>query len=268
MDFPNIDPVALQIGPFAIRWYALAYLAGFMIGWRYALYLAGKIDGFKPTRTQIDDFLVWAIPGVILGGRIGYVLFYNFEYYSEYPLQALKVWEGGMSFHGGALGMIFAMIMYASIHKIPLFRLTDIICCTVPIGLFFGRLANFANGELFGRVTNVSWGVIFPHGGPEPRHPSQIYEAFFEGLVLFVILYLLARADYLNRYSGMISGMFLFLYGVFRFGIEYTREPDAQLGLIIGDLSMGQILCLPMIIVGLLIMWKARTLNGSTTAAR
>ena len=175
LEFPNIDPVALALGPIQIRWYALAYLAGFLLGWRYCLHLAGlsaRAGAQRPNREDIDDFLPWVILGVILGGRIGYVLFYQFELYAQHPLEALKIWHGGMSFHGGALGVIAALIIYPIVRKFPHLRLADMVCACVPIGLFFGRVANFINGELFGRITDSPLGMVFPGGGPFPRHPS------------------------------------------------------------------------------------------------
>ena len=256
--FPDIDPVALSLGPIEIRWYALAYLAGFLLGWQYALYLAGldseRKDHVKRiVKTVIDDFLPWAILGVIIGGRLGYVLFYQPEMYWHDPLQVPQIWRGGMSFHGGALGMIGAMIIYSYAKKLPLLRLTDVVCCAVPIGLFFGRLANFINGELFGRETYVSWGVIFPRGGDFPRHPSQLYEAGLEGLLLFLILWLLARRQGVRDKPGLLSGVFLIGYGVARSFAELYREPDIQIGLIAGAVTMGQILCVPMILGGLVL---------------
>lgn len=269
--FPDIDPVALTLGPLQIRWYALAYLAGFLGGWRYALHLAGQysaqIKGWRPNRDDIDDFLSYAVIGVIVGGRLGYVLFYNAEYYWANPLEALKIWEGGMAFHGGALGVILAMIVYSLVRKVPLLRLSDIVCMVVPIGLFFGRMANFINSELYGRVTNVSWGMVFPHGGGEPRHPSQLYEAFFEGLVLFVILLILNKIKSVRERYGVISGAFLCGYALFRFGIEYYREPDFHLGFIIQDLSMGQILCVPMFILGAGVILYSLSCQSKATKA-
>lgn len=247
--FPDIDPVALQIGPLAIRWYSLAYLGGFVLGWRYALYLAGLAPALKPSREAVDNFLPWAVLGVILGGRLGYVLFYQPALYAANPLDALKVWEGGMAFHGGALGVIIALMLYAWQQKIPLLRLSDIVCAVVPIGLFLGRVANFINGELFGRPTDQPWGVIFPAGGPMLRHPSQLYEAILEGLVLFIILWALRRKT-LER-PGLVTGTFLAGYGAFRLFVEIFREPDAHLGFIIGSASMGQLLSIPMIALGI-----------------
>ena len=254
MDFDifQIDPVAFAIGPLVIRWYALAYLAGFILGWRYCLKLAARAPDMRPNATDIDDFLTWAVIGVILGGRIGYVLFYQLDYYIGEPIEALKIWRGGMSFHGGVLGVSVAMIGFSIKNKIPLLRLSDIICAAAPIGLFFGRIANFINAELYGRASNLPWAVKFPNID-EPRHPSQIYEALLEGLVLFIILYVLIRRP--NISAGVVSGAFLIGYGIFRAMIEFVREPDAQIGLIGGFISMGQILCLPMIFGGLVIIF-------------
>lgn len=251
LTFPDIDPVALWIGPLPIRWYALAYMAGFLLGWRYALYLAGKTSDQRPNRDDIDDFLPWAVLGVILGGRLGYVLFYNFDMYLQSPLSVFKLWQGGMSFHGGMLGVIVALLIYPSLKKISHLRLADIVCACVPIGLFFGRLANFINGELYGRITDFSLGMVFPYGGPEPRHPSQLYEAGLEGMLLFFVLFVMMKAQSVRSVPGLVSGVFVFLYGSFRFLIEFVREPDAHLGLFDIGLSMGQMLSLPMILAGL-----------------
>lgn len=259
LEFPNIDPVALEIGPVVIRWYALSYMAGFLLGWQYCMKLARLDGGVRPSPEDMDDFLPWAILGVILGGRLGYVLFYQFGYYLDNPLAALQVWNGGMSFHGGALGVILAMIIYAAVKKISFFRFSDIVVCAVPIGLFFGRVANFVNGELFGRASDVPWAMVFPMGGDEARHPSQLYEAVLEGAVLFLILGTLIRIEAVRSRPGILGGAFLAGYGFFRGLIEFFREPDAHLGLIGEALSMGQILSLPMIIFGLgLCVWAYR----------
>lgn len=252
-EFPNIDPVAVAIGPLQIRWYALAYLAGFLLGWRYCMKLAGAPDKKRtrrPDAQDIDDFLPWVVLGVILGGRLGYVLFYNFEYYLAHPAHIPFIWEGGMSFHGGALGVIAVTLIYARKHKIDLLRLSDILAASVPIGLFFGRIANFINGELYGRVTDSPLGMVFPHGGPEPRHPSQLYEAFLEGMVLFIVLALMAQSEKIRNKPGVIAGTFLIGYGIFRAFIENFREPDAQLGFLAMGLTMGQVLCIPMVLGG------------------
>ena len=255
--FPEIDPVAFSVGPLAVRWYALAYLAGFIGGWQYCLYLCGLNPNHRPNRDDIDNFLPYAILGVILGGRIGYVLFYQFDVYANSPLDIFKVWEGGMAFHGGALGVIIALLIFSWVNKIQLLRLSDIVCACVPIGVFFGRLANFVNGELFGRPTGQPWGVIFPFGGPEPRHPSQLYEALLEGALLFAILLLLYKNSKVRQHPGVVTGAFLVGYASFRMGVEQFREPDAHLGFIIGEISMGQILSTPMLLLGLFIIGYA-----------
>ena len=257
LPFPEIDPVAFSIGPLMVRWYALAYIGGFLVGWRYALYLCGLSKDARPNAADIDDFLPWGILGVILGGRIGYVLFYQLPMYIADPLEILKVWNGGMSFHGGAAGAIVAMVIYAMVKKIPLLRLTDLFCCAVPIGLLFGRVANFINGELFGRATDVAWGMVFPYCGPMPRHPSQLYEAALEGVVLFIVLFLLARRDSIRNKPGILSGVFLIGYGISRIIVEFFREPDVQIGYIMYLFTMGQVLCGPRILGGLYVVFYA-----------
>ena len=248
----HIDPVAFAIGPLVVRWYALAYLAGFLLGWRYCLSLAARNKNERPNAEDIDEFLTWAVIGVILGGRLGYVLFYQLDFYMSAPLEIVKLWKGGMSFHGGVLGVMIAMIFYAKRHDIKLLALSDIVCAAAPIGLFFGRLANFINGELYGRVTMLPWGVEFP-GAIGPRHPSQLYEAVLEGCVLFVLLYQLIRMPGIK--TGTVSGVFLLGYGLFRGLVEFVRAPDAHIGLIGEFISMGQILCLPMIVGGALLIF-------------
>ena len=255
IDFPNIDPVAFSVFGMPIRWYALAYIAGFLLGWQYCLYLAGlKKEGERPNKTDIDDYLPWAILGVIVGGRIGYVFFYQPELYLADPLEAFRLWHGGMSFHGGILGVIVSMIIYTYVHKISFLRLADMLACVVPIGLFFGRIANFVNGELFGRVTNVSWGVVFPRGGEMPRHPSQLYEAILEGLLLLLVLWIARRYFHALERPGVASGIFLAGYGISRVIVEFFREPDLQIGLIGGVISMGQVLSIPMILGGVVLI--------------
>lgn len=255
LDFPNIDPVAFALGPIEIRWYALAYMAGFILGWQYCLYLAGKNrPGIRPFKTDIDDFLPWAVLGVILGGRIGYVFFYQPELYWDDPLEALKIWRGGMAFHGGISGVIIALFAFCTLRKIPVLRFADMLACVTPIGLFFGRIANFINGELFGRVSDVPWAFNFPRGGDMPRHPSQLYEAALEGLVLFVILLGLSRFERVRERPGVLAGVFLSGYGIFRAFVEFFREPDIQIGFVFETFTMGQILCLPMILGGLAVI--------------
>ncbi len=256
--FPDIDPVAFSLGPLVVRWYALAYLAGILIGWRYILRLIRLDAPPALKKDDIDDFLPWAVLGVILGGRLGYILFYQFSLYMEHPLEILKLWHGGMSFHGGAAGVIAAMMIYAWKRRMSFFRLTDLVCCAVPIGLFFGRIANFVNGELFGRVTASPLGMVFPHGGPDPRHPSQLYEAVLEGLVLGLILFLMVRNERIRSRSGLISAAFLAGYGIARFIIEFFREPDPQIGTIAGVFTMGQMLCLPMLAGAALVVYLSQ----------
>lgn len=268
MDFPNIDPIAFSVGPLIIRWYALAYLVGFLGGWKYCIWLASKEIKLLPTREQIDDFLPWAILGVIAGGRIGYVLFYQLPYYAGDPLSALKIWQGGMSFHGGALGVIIALFIYAFAKKIPLLRLTDIVCAAVPIGVFFGRIANFINSELWGRVTDKPWGVIFPNGGELARHPSQLYEAALEGFVLFWVLFALYLFPATRNRPGIVTGAFLAGYGLFRMIVENYREPDAHLGFIYGSISMGQILSVPMVMLGLGVIGYALLKGHSNVSSK
>lgn len=252
--FPQIDPVALAIGPVVIRWYALAYMAGFIGGWYATKAFLRKYASPYLKPEFFDDLLTWVVVGVILGGRFGYIAFYNAGYYLDNPADILKLWHGGMAFHGGLVGVITAMFLFAWKHKIPFFALADRVAVVTPIGLFFGRIANFINGELHGRVTDVAWAVDFPHV-EYPRHPSQIYEALTEGLTLFIILVLLQHRQYVRDRIGVLSGTFLAGYALFRFMVEFTREPDAQLGFIGFDvLSMGQLLCIPMFLAGVAII--------------
>ncbi len=252
--FPALDPVAIALGPFAIRWYALSYIAGLLIGWRYCLFLADRPPR-RVGRNDIDDFLLWATLGIVLGGRVGYVLFYQPGYYSLHPLEALYLWHGGMSFHGGALGVTTAILLFTRARAIPIFAFSDIICSAIPIGLFFGRIANFINGELFGRPTDAPWAVVFPAGGPVPRHPSQLYEAFCEGLLLFVVLFVAERSG-ARRHPGVVTGLFLAGYAVARMSGELFRQPDVQLGYLIFGTTMGQLLSIPVLIAGIvLIVW-------------
>ena len=253
MVFPNLDPVAFSLGPLVVRWYALAYLAGFIAGWRWCMVMASR-DPSVPRPELFDEFLSWAVLGVVLGGRLGYILFYNFDQYLDHPLEAFRVWHGGMSFHGGMIGVIVAAYVFTHIKKIPLLAFTDLLSCVAPIGLGLGRMANFVNGELFGRQTDVPWGVIFPRGGAMPRHPSQLYEAAAEGLLMLLVMFLLSRQPKIRARKGFLSGTFLTIYGIMRFGIEFFREPDPQLGFLFAGATMGQLLCVPMIIVGVFIL--------------
>lgn len=251
--FPQIDPVLIQVGPIAIRWYALAYIAGLLLGWRYVRHLA-KAPPRVASSDDVDDFLIWATVGVVLGGRLGYVLFYNVQYYLSDPWAALEVWRGGMSFHGGMLGVICAMALFCRRRQMPFFAFTDVIACATPIGLFLGRVANFINAELYGRPTEVAWAVVFPGGGPLPRHPSQLYEAALEGLVLFVVLYLLWRAEWVRRRYGILSGAFLVGYAMARIFVEIFREPDEHIGYLAFGTTMGQWLSVPMLLLGLFLI--------------
>ena len=257
--FPVIDPVAFEIGPLQIRWYALAYLAGFIGGWRYAVYLARRFPG-PPSAGDIDDLLTWVVIATILGGRLGYVLFYNPAHFLEHPGQILAVWQGGMSFHGGLLGVVLAVAWFARVRRIPPLTLGDVVAPAVPIGLFFGRIANFVNGELYGRPTDLPWGMVFPAADAQPRHPSQLYEAALEGVLLFVVLAVLAGRPGVQARAGLLTGAFLAGYGIVRFLVEFTRAPDPQLaGLVAAThLSMGQLLSLPMVAIGIWLMVRAR----------
>jgi len=262
--FPAIDPVAVAIGPFVVRWYALAYIAGLLIGWRYCLVLADRPPRLIERR-DIDDFLVWATLGVVLGGRIGYVLFYQPGYYLQHPVEALYLWHGGMSFHGGALGATLAILLFTRARGLVVLAFSDVIAEAIPIGLFFGRIANFINGELFGRETDVPWAMAFPNGGPVPRHPSQLYEAVCEGLLLFLLL-LIAEHRGARRRPGIVTGLFLVGYAVARMSGELFRQPDAQLGFLVLGTTMGQLLSIPVLIAGILLIWWARRQPASTAA--
>jgi phosphatidylglycerol---prolipoprotein diacylglyceryl transferase len=256
--FPDIHPVAIEIGPLAIRWYALAYIAGIVLGWRYALYLVGRPPVFM-TRQDMDDFILWLTLGIILGGRLGYVLFYKPGYYLDNPLEALALWHGGMSFHGGLIGVLLAVYLFARKRGFSGLALGDIVATVTPIGLFFGRIANFINGELYGRISDVPWAMVFPgpEAGPLPRHPSQLYEALSEGLVLLALMTVVAHRPEIRERPGRVGGIFLIGYSIARLASELFREPDAHLGFILGPVTMGQILSLPMMLVGLALVWQS-----------
>ncbi|MEH2506248.1 phosphatidylglycerol:prolipoprotein diacylglycerol transferase [Bradyrhizobium sp. AZCC 1578] len=268
--FPAIDPVAISIGPFAIRWYALAYICGIVLGWIYARALIRKEKlwgGPAPIApVQLDDFILWVTIGIIVGGRTGYVLFYNPAIFIQNPIAIFKLWEGGMSFHGGFLGCVAAVMLFARTNNISILSLGDITTAVAPIGIFLGRLANFIKGELWGRPadSSVPWAMVFPDGGPLPRHPSQLYEAGLEGILLFVILAAMIRMGALKR-PGLILGSFIAIYGLARITSEFFREPDPQLGFLWDPqlgLTMGMLLSVPMIIAGaILIMmaWRRET---------
>lgn len=261
LEFPVIDPIAVQIGPFAIRWYALAYLGGILLGWAYAdrlvrktaLWPQGKAPG---TPDQISDFITWVTLGIILGGRLGYVLFYNPGYYLFHPIETLYVWQGGMSFHGGLIGVALAILIFTRRNSISLGSFADLVASVVPIGLLFGRLANFINSELWGRVTTAPVGMIFPNGGPLPRHPSQLYEAGLEGLALLLLLFVVGQYTRALTRPWLITGLFGVGYGAARIFVEMFREPDAQIGFLMGGVTMGMALSLPLVLggAGLIVM--------------
>ena len=255
LEHPNFDPIAFGLGPLQVRWYGLMYLFGFMAGWALGRYRAARLPGWKPQ--YLDDIVFYIAMGVILGGRIGYVIFYNFDAFLHDPLMLIRIWEGGMAFHGGLLGVLVAMLLYARKMGKTFFQVTDFIAPLIPPGLFFGRIGNFINGELWGRTSDVSWAMIFhtPGAGDLPRHPSQLYQAALEGLALFLIVWFYSAKP---RPTMAISGFFLIGYGFFRFTVELAREPDAHLGFIAFNwLTMGQLLSIPMLIFGLILMFFA-----------
>jgi phosphatidylglycerol:prolipoprotein diacylglycerol transferase len=260
--FPVFDPIAIAIGPIAIRWYALAYIGGIVFGWLYARALIKneKLWG-RPapiSLLQMDDFILWVTLGIIVGGRTGYVLFYNLPFFVEHPAEIFELWKGGMSFHGGFMGCVVAVMWFARKNHIPILSLGDITTAVGPIGLFLGRIANFINSELWGRAADPSlpWAMIFPNGGPLPRHPSQLYEAGMEGILLFAILAVMIRFGALKR-PGLILGSFITLYALARITGEHFREPDPQLGFLWGCLTMGMLLSLPMVIAGIILIVRA-----------
>jgi len=258
IDYPAIDPVLVEIFGLPIRWYSLAYLGGLILGW---LWMRRMVPVLKTpvSRADLDDYLLWATFGVILGGRLGYVLFYKPLFFAANPLAILQLWDGGMSFHGGMLGTLIATVLFCRRRSIPIFRFADMLVCAVPIGLFLGRIANFINGELWGRPTDVAWAMIFPSDPAQvPRHPSQLYEAGLEGLLLFILLNALAFKSRLGTdRPGTTTGIFFIGYGLARYIVEFARAPDAHLGLIGEFISMGQILSLPMLAIGLWFLWQA-----------
>lgn len=262
--FPGFDPVIVEIGPLAIRWYGLAYVVGILLGWLYARALVARNSlwsGGRAAMSQadLDDFLLWAALGIVAGGRIGYILFYDLSGVVANPLRLFQIWNGGMSFHGGLIGTTLAMVLFARVRAINVWSLFDVVAAAAPIGLFFGRIANFINGELWGRATSVPWAVIFPAGGPSGRHPSQLYEAVLEGLLLFTVLAILIfRARMLTR-PGFVAGAFVAGYALARILVEFVREPDPHIGYLAdGFVTMGMVLSLPMLAIGLWAMLAAR----------
>jgi phosphatidylglycerol:prolipoprotein diacylglycerol transferase len=255
--FPNIDPVALTVGPLVIRWYALAYVGGIVLGY-LLLHAQNKRDGFF-SQSAKDDLIFYAVLGIIIGGRLGFVLFYHPLYFFQHPLEIFQIWQGGMAFHGGIIGVIIAFYLHAKKHGLPFLGVTDRIAFVAPIGLCLGRIANFINGELYGRIAlDVPWAMVFPDGGPLPRHPSQLYQSATEGLLLFIVLAIVVYGFRGLKKRGLLSGVFLMGYGTARFTIEFFREPDAHLGFIVAHLSMGQLLCMPMVVLGAWLVARRR----------
>lgn len=257
LPFPAIDPVAIRLGPLAIHWYGIAYVAGILIGWRYMRRLAENpalwAGGKSPIRAiDLDDFLAWGALGIVLGGRLGYIFFYDFGRFAANPLDMVAIWQGGMSFHGGALGTLLAMLMFARSRGVSAASLIDVVAAGVAPAIGLVRITNFINSELWGRVTDLPWGVVFPNGGPEPRHPSQLYEALLEGVLLFIVLRIATRTFGSLKRPGQTGGLFVAGYGLCRLAVEFFREPDAHIGYLMGTnwLTMGMVLSLPMLLVG------------------
>ncbi|BCH31461.1 prolipoprotein diacylglyceryl transferase [Mesorhizobium sp. L-8-10] len=273
LPFPNIDPVIVQIGPFAVHWYGVAYIVGILFAWWYGKRLVTNprlwANGTLPMKpTDLDDFVVWAAIGVVLGGRIGYVLFYDFARYLANPLDIFAVWQGGMSFHGGFTGCTLAMILFARSRGISVWTMFDVIAAGVPVGLGLVRITNFINSELWGRITDVPWAVEFPNGGPFARHPSQLYEAGLEGLALFVVLRILTHGLLKLKQPGFVAGAFVTGYGLSRIFVEFFREPDAQIGYLLGGwLTMGMVLSVPMVLIGLWAIARAKRAASQTRPA-
>jgi phosphatidylglycerol:prolipoprotein diacylglycerol transferase len=259
--FPNFDPVLIHLGPLAIRWYALAYVAGILLGWRYTVKLVRTpglwaFRGPVASPVQVDDLILWITLGVIVGGRLGHVLFYTPSLIWKDPVEILKTWHGGMSFHGGALGVLIAIVWFARHNRLDLLRLGDVVAAATPLGLFFGRIANFINGELWGRPTSLPWGIVFPGADAQPRHPSQLYEAALEGIALFALLaWAVWGRKWLNR-RGVVMGLFIMGYGLIRVSLENVREPDSYMPHFPLGLTMGMILSIPMIAAGAWLVWR------------
>ncbi len=260
--YPVIDPVALELGPVVVRWYGLAYMAGILFGWLYGRSLIKNQSlwpGKPPMQpAQADDFILWITLGIVLGGRLGYVLFYQPAYFLEHPAEIVAVWNGGMSFHGGLLGVVLVVWLFAMRQGIRPLTLGDLASAATPFGLFFGRIANFINAEVVGRVSDVPWAMVFPGAGPSPRHPSQLYEAMLEGIVLFLILRYATHRMKALAYPGMVFGLFLIFYGLFRSIVEFFREPDVGHALILPPFTPGMLYSLPMIAIGVWLVLRAR----------
>ena len=256
----NFDPVLIDLGLIQIRWYSIAYIIGIVLGWIYANGIIRKTEknqiNFEPVKkVQMDDLIIYIVIGIVLGGRLGYVIFYNFEYYTQNIFEIFKLWNGGMSFHGGLLGVIIAIFIFTQNTKTNFFKFSDIIACVAPIGIFLGRIANFINGELFGKISTLPWAVIFPGGGNIARHPSQIYEAILEGVILFILINFLSLKKELLFKPGYISGLFLILYSVLRIISENFRQPDEHIGYFFNYFSMGIILSFITFLAGCFIIF-------------
>ncbi|MEO8667366.1 MAG: prolipoprotein diacylglyceryl transferase [Bauldia sp.] len=270
--FPAIDPVLIEVGPFAIRWYALSYIVGIFVSWWYSKRLVRDTALWGPAGPpmkpiDIDDFVVWATLGIILGGRTGYVLVYDLPRFAANPLEIFALWHGGMSFHGGFLGMMLAMTLFARSRKIRVWSFIDVIAPGVPLGICLVRMANFINGELFGRASDAPWAMVFPQGGDLARHPSQLYEAGLEGIVLFIVIRIFTHRYHRLATTGFISGIFCAGYGIARTFSEFFREPDIQIGFLAGGLTMGMLLSIPMILFGIgLLVWSVRRKPAAVTA--
>jgi len=259
----NFDPVLVDLGFLQIRWYSIAYIGGIILGWAYANKIIKESDQNKNesltiTKKKFEDLIFYLILGIILGGRLGYVIIYNLDYYSQNLSEIFKLWNGGMSFHGGLLGVIIATFIFAKYNKTYFFKLTDIICCVAPIGIFLGRIANFINGELYGKISTLPWAVIFPNTGGAARHPSQIYEAFLEGLILFILINFFAIKKEVLLKPGYTSGLFLVFYSILRIISEKFREPDEHLGHFINFISMGTLLSIITFFIGCIIIFTIK----------
>tara|TARA_B100000029_G_scaffold500344_1_gene571959 strand:+ start:562 stop:1371 length:810 start_codon:yes stop_codon:yes gene_type:complete len=255
----NFDPVLIDLGFLQIRWYSLSYIFGLIVGWFVVLKLikftsVNNHNFEQIKKTDFDNSVIYIVLGIILGGRLGYVIFYNFDYYSENFIEIFKLWQGGMSFHGGLIGTVLSIIIFSRIEKVDFFKLSDLVSCVAPIGIFLGRIANFINGELYGKASSLPWSVIFPNAGDEARHPSQIYEGILEGFILFLLINFLALKKQLIFKKGYISGIFLVIYSIFRMFSEIFREPDLHLGYFFNYFSMGTLLSLVTLIFGILII--------------
>lgn len=259
LQFPGFDPIAIKLGPLEIRWYALAYISAILIGWHHVRRIASQAPRIM-NAVQVDDLVVWCTFGIVLGGRIGYVLFYQPIFYSAHPAQIFELWHGGMSFHGGLIGVIAALVLFSRRQGLSFRMVGDAVVCAVPIGLCFGRLANFVNGELWGRPTDLPWGMVFPGGGKVPRHPSQLYEALLEGVVLFLLLYVVRRMGTRAR-PGFLAGLFLIGYGVARIVGEFFREPDAFMGYVAFGATAGQLYSIPLILYGAWLIWSSKPID-------